>query len=255
MRTFTTNPDAATVKIDGAAVLGLAGTADSLAYKVHEIEKHFHNTGRWYGFSSNNLSEGALTSFQVTAGNAARGTELLVYTGTGLPDTKFDFHAMKVTAVGNANRLTFLEFYSIVKGTPVVSAATKADEKLTKAGHGLALNDRVMITNAGTTTGIDLYTVYYVGTKDTDWFTLSTTVDNGVPVLLDGVDGNVSYCTITRTLMTEMYVNRTATAPDTFTIPILSPRVLCTSSVSCVGKAAAGTNTVDLLFGIHTYTG
>lgn len=240
-------------KIDNYATSGLSGVVDSLAYRVHEIEKHFHNTGRWYGFSSNNLSEGALTSFQVTAGNAAYGTELLCYTGTGLSEAKFDFNAMKVTAVGNANRLTFLQFYSVVKGTPVVGAATKADEKITKAGHGLALNDRVMITSAGTTTGIDTYTVYFIGTKDTDWFTLSTTVDNGVPVLLDGVDGNVSYCTATRTLMCDMYVNRTATAPDTFTIPVMSPRVLCTSSVSCVGKASGGTNTVDMLFGIHTY--
>jgi hypothetical protein len=243
-----------TQKIDKKAIDGLSGTAGSLGYKVDEFINHHHGTGKWYGFATNNLSEGALTSFQVTAGNAARGTELLCYTGTGLSGVYFDFNAMKITAVGNINRLTFLEFYSVVKGAPVVGAATKADEKITKAAHGLSVNDRVMITDAGTTTGIDLYTVYFVGTKDTDWFTLSTTTANGAPVALDGVDGNVSYCPVTRTLMTEMYVNRTSATPDTFTIPIMSPRVLCTSSVSCVGKAAAGTNTVDMLFGIHTYT-
>lgn len=37
------------LKIDGAAVSGLTGTANSLAYKVHEIERHFHGRERWFG--------------------------------------------------------------------------------------------------------------------------------------------------------------------------------------------------------------
>ena len=36
-------------KIDDEAVLGLLGTSNSLAYKVHEIEKHFHSSGSWFG--------------------------------------------------------------------------------------------------------------------------------------------------------------------------------------------------------------
>ena len=36
-------------KIDDEAVLGLLGTSNSLAYKVHEIEKHFHTSGSWFG--------------------------------------------------------------------------------------------------------------------------------------------------------------------------------------------------------------
>ena len=38
-----------TEKIDDAATDGLLGASNSLAYRVHEIEKHFHNVERWVG--------------------------------------------------------------------------------------------------------------------------------------------------------------------------------------------------------------
>ena len=41
--------DSDTAKIDAKAVLGLLGTNNSLAYKVHEIEKHFHSPEFWFG--------------------------------------------------------------------------------------------------------------------------------------------------------------------------------------------------------------
>jgi hypothetical protein len=34
--------------IDNATTLGLLGTDNSLAYRVHEIERHFHSYERWY---------------------------------------------------------------------------------------------------------------------------------------------------------------------------------------------------------------
>lgn len=39
-------------KIDNLAVNGLSGVYNSLAYKLHEVEKHFHNHERWYGKSA-----------------------------------------------------------------------------------------------------------------------------------------------------------------------------------------------------------
>jgi len=39
--------DAETDKIDSAATLGLEGTSNSLAYRVMELERHFHNVERW----------------------------------------------------------------------------------------------------------------------------------------------------------------------------------------------------------------
>ena len=39
-------------KIDDEAVSGLLGTYDSLAYRVHEIERHLHSAGSWFGQAS-----------------------------------------------------------------------------------------------------------------------------------------------------------------------------------------------------------
>ena len=36
---------------DSKATVGLLGVTNSLAYRVHEIEKHFHNRERWIGIS------------------------------------------------------------------------------------------------------------------------------------------------------------------------------------------------------------
>ena len=36
-------------KIDDLAVDGLAGTSNSLAYRVHEIERHLHSGASWFG--------------------------------------------------------------------------------------------------------------------------------------------------------------------------------------------------------------
>ena len=44
--------DADTSKIDDAAVDGLSGTSNSLAYKVAEIERHFHSGARWFETAS-----------------------------------------------------------------------------------------------------------------------------------------------------------------------------------------------------------
>lgn len=66
-------------KIDGAAVDGLAGTKDSLAYKVNEIEKHFHTRERWFGKradqSGDNWGEDNLTPFRAISGNGVYGAD------------------------------------------------------------------------------------------------------------------------------------------------------------------------------------
>ena len=68
-------------KIDAVATSGLAGVSNSLAYRVHEIEKHFHNYERWFGKSADqsgvnpwatSLSTAAMrTAFRAISGSAA----------------------------------------------------------------------------------------------------------------------------------------------------------------------------------------
>ncbi len=39
-------------KIDDAETLGLSGAHDSLAYRVNEVEHHFHVKERWFGLAN-----------------------------------------------------------------------------------------------------------------------------------------------------------------------------------------------------------
>jgi hypothetical protein len=69
-------------KIDNEAVLGLQGTNNSLAYKVHEIGRHFHNRAKWFGEAATPSGEthvadrvgGATTTFTLTSGNSDFGS-------------------------------------------------------------------------------------------------------------------------------------------------------------------------------------
>jgi hypothetical protein len=68
-------------KIDDVATLGLAGVNNSLAYRVHEIEKHLHSSGSWFGAAATPTATHfadrigpAIAAFQIDAGNEDWGT-------------------------------------------------------------------------------------------------------------------------------------------------------------------------------------
>jgi hypothetical protein len=65
-------------KLDSLATDGLAGTSNSLAYRVHEIEKHFHSAGSWFGAANSPTAThfadriGTCTaSFQIDGGDSS----------------------------------------------------------------------------------------------------------------------------------------------------------------------------------------
>lgn len=100
-----------TDKIDGAAVDGLAGVSNSLAYKVHEVEKHFHNRGRFWGSNgaateTNAIAATVSVPFVAASGNNTWGTAIPIC-GTGdnpvlATDVKFDAHLLLVTDTDHA---------------------------------------------------------------------------------------------------------------------------------------------------------
>ena len=67
-------------KIDGAAVNGLTGAYDSLAYRVNEIEHHFHCRERWFGKTNpqtaTDWGTDSLNPYVAVSGNNAYGTDL-----------------------------------------------------------------------------------------------------------------------------------------------------------------------------------
>ncbi len=60
-------------KIDNLATDGLDGVNNSLTYRVHEIEKHFHSREHWRGMkgvqTATDWSDDVLTPFQAISGN------------------------------------------------------------------------------------------------------------------------------------------------------------------------------------------
>lgn len=121
-----------TNKIDSATVNGLLGTNNSLAYKVHEIEKHFHNTELWYGNTTGNFDQDSLAHFRLTAGSAeAYGTELLVHDGTviagGSATQKFDLHRILIIALSSNNSTYKIQLWG---GTGTFGEATLLTEVL-----------------------------------------------------------------------------------------------------------------------------
>lgn len=98
-------------KIDDAATDGLAGTEDSLSYRVEEVERHLHNRGRFWGSNgaadeTNAIAATVSVPFVAVSGNDTWGTAIPIC-GTsdnpvGAADTKFDAHLILVTDTDHA---------------------------------------------------------------------------------------------------------------------------------------------------------
>ena len=117
-----------TPAIDSQVTLGLLGTEDSLAYRVHEIEDHLHSVGHFYGKDpgDNFLLENGHTPWVLTAGaSEAFGAWVQLSDGDEITDPEYDPHLTTVYAVSNANT-TYIIQYGVgdgtVLGTTVVGA-------------------------------------------------------------------------------------------------------------------------------------
>lgn len=125
-------------KIDSNATNGLEGTNNSLAYRVHEIEKHFHSREVWFGENAGRTGEvtcGArdvMTPFQVDAGDDTYGTTPLCVIGTGdVPISsgyvKLDLHRIVVVDVEATADLK-IHKVQLIWGSGTVAAAIQADQ-------------------------------------------------------------------------------------------------------------------------------
>ena len=118
-------------KIDEEATDGLLGTSNSLAYRVHEIEKHFHSEEHWYGSDGDGTGSTAnnLTEYRLTAGTSeAYGTEVQIFGPNDISNAdfsfvpaKFDMHRLQITT-SSANDKNYM--IQIWCGTTTFGAAT-----------------------------------------------------------------------------------------------------------------------------------
>lgn len=82
-----------TNKIDSVATDGLSGVSNSLAYRVHEIERHLHSGGRWFETAASPSGETHVAdsigdgsgAFQMDAGNDTWGDWLQILGSSDTP--------------------------------------------------------------------------------------------------------------------------------------------------------------------------
>jgi hypothetical protein len=100
-----------TDKIDGAATDGLVGTSNSLAYRVHEIEKHVHSRGRFWGATgapdeTNAIAATVTVPFVAVSGANTWGTAIPICGTADQPvpagEVKFDAHLLLVVDTDHA---------------------------------------------------------------------------------------------------------------------------------------------------------
>lgn len=136
---LTVAQNAELLKIDSALADGLDGANNSLSYKVHELEKHFHNREFWIGEHASRNGEidcaarDTMTPFQHDAGDGSindvtpgYGTPLCIIGTNDVPFTsdgfKFDLHRLVVVDVEATADLK-LHKVQIIFGSGTVAAA------------------------------------------------------------------------------------------------------------------------------------
>lgn len=142
--------DGYTQKIDNLATNGLSGVSNSLAYRVQEIERHFHGREKWFGAAASPSGEthiadrmdGAISPFQLVAGNNdfnASWTQLLGSSDTpvAVGSAYFDAHRFLVTTTNSTSAFII----QIVSGESADIAAKIAAEQFTETPYISATNN------------------------------------------------------------------------------------------------------------------
>lgn len=135
--------------IDNAETDGLLGTPDSIAYRIHEVERHLHNMEKWFGAAVTPVGEthvadrmaGGVSPFTVTAGNDDFGAWVQVLGSDDTPVTtgavKFDAHRILVTATNSTNPFII----QVVSGESADIAAKLAAEQYSESPYISATNN------------------------------------------------------------------------------------------------------------------
>jgi hypothetical protein len=159
-------------KIDSRATNGLAGASNSLAYRVHEIEKHFHNREFWFGLHSsvsagvNEGEEGSVTPFTSVIGTGETWGAWIPLLGTS--DTpaqvgyvKFDIHRLLINNLLNGGSDPNKQIHLIQLGWGATGAAALSAGDITNVvsapeRDGKAGPVDIMIPRIATTTKVFL---------------------------------------------------------------------------------------------------
>jgi hypothetical protein len=160
--------DGYAIKIDNATTSGLLGTHDSLAYRVEEIERHFHNRERWFGKSADqsgtNWGTDTLTPFRAISGSGVYGEdandEAKVVGSTDTPiflNSKYmDMHRILVVGVSVDTHYKLRIIYGTGTMSEAISALqytevmVKFDATNPQQSAGIPIDIRVPRVSSGT---------------------------------------------------------------------------------------------------------
>lgn len=133
--TQTLNGVTDAMKLDSAATDGLTGVSNSLAYRVHEIERHLHSAGSWFevaavpnltAHAADRIGDGA-GAFQIDAGNDDWGTWVQILGSSDTPartgGAYFDPHQFIVEAAEKAATY-FIQIGRGASGAAALTAGT-----------------------------------------------------------------------------------------------------------------------------------
>ena len=122
-------------KVDDQAVNGLEGVANSLAYKVHEIERHLHSNERWFAAAAvpnaeihvaDRVSPAAQVPFQLDAGNDTWGAWVQILGSSDTPadvgKLKFDPHKLIINNTEKLNKIHVLQIGFGASGAAALAA-------------------------------------------------------------------------------------------------------------------------------------
>lgn len=108
-----------TFKIDSRKTDGLLGESNSLAYRVHEIERHLHSNERWMGLAAVPVGEthradiDSMIPFQIDAGNDTWGAWVQILGSDDTPiisgNVKLDIHRLLITEVETGKIITRIQ--------------------------------------------------------------------------------------------------------------------------------------------------
>lgn len=141
--------DTDTSKLDDVSADGLSGASNSIAYRIEEIEKHFHNREKWFGVAASPSGEthvadrvgGATSAFTLTAGNNDFGSWVQILGSSDTPVQTdyayFDAHRYIVTTTNSTNAYII----QIVAGESADIATNLANEAFSETMYISASNN------------------------------------------------------------------------------------------------------------------
>lgn len=136
-------------KIDNLATDGLSGVSNSLAYRVEEIEKHFHNREKWFGVAASPSGEThvadrmgpGIAPFALVSGNDDFGSWVQILGSSDTPVVagmvSFDAHRFLVTTTDS----TAVFKVQVIAGESADLAALVSAETFTEAPYVSATNN------------------------------------------------------------------------------------------------------------------